>query len=96
MEEDAQGRDVQNQGQSREQQVPKDRRKYMRTRKVGAVDSCWNLLEFRHKDVLPASLWGSRNIGVPVVSLAAFRSSRVGSTEAGFIEIELLLESFRN
>ena len=39
-EEDAEGRDVQNQGQQTpEQQVRKDLRTYMRARRIGAVDA---------------------------------------------------------
>ena len=62
-EEDVEGRDVQHLGQILGQQVPKDRRKNMRTHKFGAVEACWNFFEFRHKDILQASLWGSSNIG---------------------------------
>ena len=48
-EEDAEGRDVQHQGQQTpEQQVRKDLRTYMRARRMGAVGAYWNLFEFRH------------------------------------------------
>ena len=50
-EEDAQGRNVQRQGQPVAQHVSHDLRTYMHDQRIRAVDACWNLFERRHADI---------------------------------------------